>query len=411
MYKNIISVFSTNIFSLVISLLNSVLLSRYLGGELRGSYVLLSTSIMLLSYLLSFGLNTGITFYSAKSNSVGKKILSNSILFSFATSLLTSLTILILLLFSEWISIFFPKQINPYILFISIFISIFLYLTHSNISAYYAGIKNFKKINLSKIYTQLSLFIILIFLTLLFPIQHTISNNIIIIIFTFPILLQLTPYLSIVSSLEFDLKNYNTKTLSRLIKWGSIPYFASLIQYLNYKLDFWFIEHYSDSHSVLGEYSLSSSLAQLIWLVPTSIGTVLMPSLINIKNKKERTTKISLFTLLIAILIGGIFIFGSNLFIPLVYGDDFTNVAQYLNILIIGSIPYSTTIIFATFFISLNKTKVNLIASVFGFLITLLLNIIFIPKYGAVGAAWTTSASYIITTIIVVYTYINEKIK
>jgi O-antigen/teichoic acid export membrane protein len=408
MYKNIISVFSTNISSILISLINSILLSRFLGVENRGSFVLLSASVLLISYLVSFGFNTGITYYSSKSKSLGKELLTSSILFSLIISIVVSL-IIVLILGDKTFYTFFPKGVNTFLILISLFVGVFLSSVNSNLSSYCASIDKFKKINQSKIYAQVILLLTLITLQLIFGNNTVINKNLIVIIFCIPIFAQTIPFIPLIFSLNYSLKHFKIKPFQSLFKWGIVPYFASLFQFLNYKLDFWFIDYYS-GEAALGEYSLSSSLAQLLWVVPASIGTVLFPTVVKLvkSEKRKQTNRLALLTLSIAI-IGGTFVyFFSDFIIPLVYGAEYSLSSNYLKILIIGSVPYTTSMIIASYFLGVNKPKLNLWSSFIGFLITLVLNVIFIPKFGVIGAAWTTSTSYIITTAIVVFLYLRQ---
>ncbi len=64
-----------------------------------------------------------------------------------------------------------------------------------------------------------------------------------------------------------------------------------------------------------------------------------------------------------------------------------------------GVLALAANNIFSHYFSGMGKPKVNLIAKIIGFVFTIILAILLIPKFGFIGAAITASVSYIATVI------------
>lgn len=73
-----------------------------------------------------------------------------------------------------------------------------------------------------------------------------------------------------------------------------------------------------------------------------------------------------------------------------------------------GIVPFSITTILASYFGGTGMMRVNLLCSLIGFIICLLLDILLIPMYGNTGAALATIVSYFLSTSFIVYVYIKN---
>src|SRR6185503_11464783 len=63
---------------------------------------------------------------------------------------------------------------------------------------------------------------------------------------------------------------------SEMLGLGLKAYVANLLQFLNYRFDYWIVGYFTDLRT-LGLYSLASSLGQMLWLLPKSAATVFLP--------------------------------------------------------------------------------------------------------------------------------------
>jgi O-antigen/teichoic acid export membrane protein len=85
----------------------------------------------------------------------------------------------------------------------------------------------------------------------------------------------------------------------------------------------------------------------------------------------------------------------SPVLIPILYGEDFSGSVVPFEILICGIVFACQTKIFASFILSDNKVKINLMATIVGFILACVFNFTLIPIYGITGASIAQSISAI----------------
>ncbi|MCS7073091.1 MAG: oligosaccharide flippase family protein, partial [Bacteroidia bacterium] len=65
----------------------------------------------------------------------------------------------------------------------------------------------------------------------------------------------------------------NWQEIQQIISFVSFVYLTNLVQFLTFKIDLWFVDFYL-TKDIVGIYSLAVSLAQLLWIIPQTIGNV-----------------------------------------------------------------------------------------------------------------------------------------
>ncbi len=208
--------------------------------------------------------------------------------------------------------------------------------------------------------------------------------------------------------ISFNISFLNFKDFKFLIAFSLTAYLANLFQFLTYKIDISFVDFYLGK-SQLGVYSLATNLTRMFWVLPVSISTILIPynatdelsrSTINI-NKLTRTT-IFMIVVIIAFSLPLI-----DLFIPFIYGNEFSEASTILKILIFGLIPFAATNIVLSFFSGRGLVKHNLIFAFIVFILTITGDYFLINSFGTVGASITNVLSYTLGFIYPLVIYIN----
>jgi len=101
--------------------------------------------------------------------------------------------------------------------------------------------------------------------------------------------------------------------------------------------------------------------------------------------------ELSLILLLIVLVIGVII---SPFVIPFLYTHEFQASVIPFQILLGGMFFSSLTKTLSSYIFAVGKVKINLLATVVGVIITLILDFTLIPRYGIIGAAWATNITY-----------------
>jgi O-antigen/teichoic acid export membrane protein len=175
-----------------------------------------------------------------------------------------------------------------------------------------------------------------------------------------------------------------------------IVYLCNSIQFLNYKMDIYFINYYGQKNEV-GIYALALSLSQLIWVLPNAVSGVLINyfQVKEINRSVELAIKYSRLCFYGTVVSAFILIIIYYFALPIVYGAEFAKTFRLCAILFAGTIPFSLSIMIANLNSGIGFVRINLYATFFVFLLGLVLDFFIIPFYGLTGAAIVKVVVYI----------------
>jgi len=397
--------FITRVLQLFIGIGTSIIIARVLGPQGKGIY---SLAILLPMLIINFG-NLGVgqasIFYIGKKKYPLQDILANNILCSIYFGIAGSVAGLIISYFLG--SALFPGVSTRYLFIASILIPFMFFINFIN--SILLGTQKIKEYNFINILQSALAFILLLFFLLILhykvigAIVATILSYLLVLIVLFHIIKKI---------IGIHIKKMNTAYLKDTFRYGSKVYIGNIIQFLHYKIDIFLINLFLNPTSV-GYYSISVSLAEKIWLISQSAGVVLFPKVSSETDQvrlKEFTPFIFRTVLVITFLAAIILLFVGRLLILLFYSSKFAPSIKPFQILLIGTVTMGGWKILANDLYGRGKPEVNILISLVSVLTNVLLNIIWIPKFGISGAAWATSISYTLSllAIIVVYSKISE---
>lgn len=196
--------------------------------------------------------------------------------------------------------------------------------------------------------------------------------------------------------------------LKELSWFGFYVVLANSIGMINTNIDSLMIGHFMNKTEV-GYYSVSIIFIQGLMLLPSAIQRVTSPIITTYYAKKDYASirklikNIMLKTFVIISLTSLFLAFFGKLIISLVFSEEFTPAWAPLLILLIGYSPYAALASIGGCLSSIGKVQIIFKLSIMCTIINIVLNIIFIPKFGLIGAASATSISTIFTTLINMY--------
>ncbi|RAP38806.1 hypothetical protein DID80_02205 [Candidatus Marinamargulisbacteria bacterium SCGC AAA071-K20] len=209
--------------------------------------------------------------------------------------------------------------------------------------------------------------------------------------------------------LKFSTK-LNMNELKRLLKM-TLPLFGiSLMGSLLLTSDTLMIKWLKGLEEV-GFYTASLKILELVSFFYLIINSTLYPFLTKFYKEATRFFIVlrkgfmGQILLAIPITFGGIF-FAENIILHL-YSDTFLRSAMLLKILLIGLIFFSTQSFLSLGLLALNKEKLNFYLTSSATILNIILNLAFIPTYGALGAVWGTVLSRSLL-LLSSYYYINN---
>jgi len=180
-------------------------------------------------------------------------------------------------------------------------------------------------------------------------------------------------------------------------------YLTLFLAFLVLKIDVYFIE-YLVGKKPLGIYSLAATLATHLILIIQVVIPLLLPKLATIQNTIERIKKLRNIIFYAIIILFGInlgFYFLGEWFVLLVFGDKYLESVIIIQILLMATSVLSLESILAQYYAFIGKIKFLIYYWVITLLLNIILNYLWIPKYGIEGAAWASLLSYTLILILV----------
>ena len=395
--KNVLSLYISRIVKISISLILAPLIAKYLGPENLGKLSFVTSISFLLIPFIDLGSKELIgIFLTRKINKV--KLVNTALTIQLFG---TSFVAFILFLFAS-----FSKNREFLILFIlEIFSVIFLY----------GDIFEYELINLGKgskvakvfLIKELSYFfsaLIAIFLNaelFVFSLLNALSGGLRVVLFSN---LKL-------SNLRFNFLKFFKRKLGIIFISRSLPLIlAGVSNVFLMRSDQLMIQYFLGSFE-LGQYAVSVKVVEIIYFLPLILCSNFLP-IIGTKNlvfdKNSHLRKLYKLIWIVGLLITLISIFISPIILKILYGEQYLSAIPSLLCLGAGGFSVSIGCANSMWLKSSNLGKVLLIRNTFSFILNILLNLYFIPKYGILGAAISTTISNYFGIFIVNFLWSKE---
>ena len=193
--------------------------------------------------------------------------------------------------------------------------------------------------------------------------------------------------------------SYQKNILKDFISYGSKIYLGNIATYFFLRIDMWMINLFLKNSIAVGFYSIAVTLAEQIWIISQSAGTILLPRVSsenNEKQLKEFTPIVCRNILFLTVIISFILFLSGRWLIILLYSKKFLQSVASFQILLIGGIAVAGGRILTSDLFGRGKPMVNTYIAIIAMLLNIVLNIILIPRYGINGAAWASTISYVL---------------
>jgi len=363
----------TKVILVILGLVNSILINRYLGATLKGHYSYVMNIVVLVAIFLNLGVYQGYSsFKKEKIPKVKEKFIQ----------------------FYKWQMIF--NYIITLVVFfvLSMDYKYFLLLIPLHVTArqmdFLCVIENIHVRNVSKIVTTIvhtfSLFVIFFFLP---------DANLLFIFFM--LLLQLIVDIATkLSMLEIRVFNlgvrFDRSLFVRAVQVGILPLLTLLLITSNYNIDIFILKEMAEFDDV-GIYSLAVNLGGQLWLIPDAFKDVLFG-----KNAKKNDIKSIVeaikFNFVFSLLMVLFFVAFGRRLIGFLYDDEFIRAYVPLVIIIGGNVSMIFYKFIYTLFIADGKRILSVVIFSLSVLINVGLNFLLIPTMNINGAALASFVSY-----------------
>lgn len=190
-------------------------------------------------------------------------------------------------------------------------------------------------------------------------------------------------------------------SLSRSIAgYGTRAQVGGVLSLLNLRLDFLILGALAGP-AVLGTYAIASKFAELLKILPMALTYILYPRYSNQTRSAAAASARALLPKAAAIVaLAAIPLWVAATFLlPIVYGPSFQPAVEPAHILLLGLAAEGVAGVITAFLYGIGRPGLNSIAMGSGVVVTVALDLLLIPRFGAVGAAVASSAAYVSSTM------------
>lgn len=383
----------------------SLLIAKQAGAALFGNISLMIVNAAVFQIVTGLGTDAAIVWHGARGGDVFKKK-------AFTFTLLTAAAQILLFITAAFVFIhFFGRSIlshnrTPGIFYAELIYFSGLVLTEKFSSLFYS---QQKAALCSKILAIVTFLFIIILLTAGRMRTLMLPDN----LFWFFCIIPLGQAVSL-SAVYFYLFSFSGQWLSRqdfssLINFSLIVFLTNLIQFFAYRTDYWIINYYKGIDTV-GVYAQATRFAQLLWLAPNIVASLLIPQLASQHKAFDLrrfggVIRLSVYfsAALFFLIVCGAWVIYKE-FLPKQYFSGYTA----LLIMLPGYALFTASILLAAFFSSQRMLWINFTGSLICFVVILSADFILIPQYGIEGAAVSNTIAYSATTVYFVYLFIQK---
>jgi O-antigen/teichoic acid export membrane protein len=397
--RDSLGIFNTNVFLLLVNIGIGVLIARNLGVYYTGVYYSLLVIPNFIIKIGTLGLGPSLIFHIGK----GKYHITTIIKSVYKVFVVSSI-IAVIGLFITFYFLNNPEYKILYVLLLIVYLPLqFIRLLNNRILI---ATKQIKKSNYLRIIPQgVNLLALVVFYSygnigILEAIVSLILSSIVI---------NIIYYFSIYKA--FQTKDFHAESvcMKSLLKYGILYALSSIVINFNFEFDLILMERLS-SFNELGIYKMGVNFAQMLQQIPAAIFPLIMIKAAHSKDKMKNVQQsLSIFrlTIIISLLASAVLYLLAPILIPFFYGEEFYKSAIIVQTILPG-------IIFMVAFAVLSSQTAGAGKPLFVFysflpalIVNIILNILWIPEYGGIGAAWASNISYLSGSIIFSFFFIR----
>jgi O-antigen/teichoic acid export membrane protein len=201
--------------------------------------------------------------------------------------------------------------------------------------------------------------------------------------------------------------------MHKTLSYGLRGYVGNLLQFFNYRLDA-FIVNYFIGPAGAGIYGVAVAMAEMLWYLPNSVGFVIFPkaAATSPEEMNRFTPRVFRVTLGLTALGAAALALLGRLLIDLIYSSAFASAYVPLVALLPGVVLLGGAKVLTNEIAGRGYLQYNSINSGIALVLTIILDLVLIPRYGVLGAAVASSIAYtaIFFTAIIFYRAVSRRV-
>jgi len=367
----------------------SIAINRVLGPENKGIYAIALLLPMLLYLFLSFGMQLSTTYFAARSEQHPRTLLSTVLLLALLQGCL-------LFIFGQATLHFFGATLfpsTPLVYLRYALLLVFPTALNSIFQAFFKGRQMYATANRLRGLNAALKFAAIIALVVLA--EQNIHGALTAMIFGGTTVSLLSAFAAW-RKIGFAQPDLQRPLLRSFFSYGMRGHAGNIIQAVNLRADIFMLNLFLSPMEV-GLYSVAATLSERLWMLPQAARSVLLPKLV----ADETPDGIRRYTPLVArtmLILATIIAFPLAVLAPqilaLLYSEAFVPAALPLQLLLIGTVTGSGAKIFSSYIAAIGRPGLNSKIAFYMMVLNVSLNLLWIPRYGAAGAALASAISY-----------------
>jgi O-antigen/teichoic acid export membrane protein len=199
--------------------------------------------------------------------------------------------------------------------------------------------------------------------------------------------------------------------IKSVLYYGINNEFNYLIQFLNYRLSYYFIAKLLGL-AELGVFSVAIAVSEAVWIISRSMSAIHFSNVINsgdqIKNRNETIVFVKQSLRISSIVLALTVLLPESMY-RFVFGEEFGHVRRFIIYLIPGVIAIAVSNLYGHYFAGSGRLRVLTNKSLIGLGATLILLPLLIKKYQLTGVCITLNVSYILSSLYLWLIFRKEK--
>jgi len=190
----------------------------------------------------------------------------------------------------------------------------------------------------------------------------------------------------------------------RIAAFGARGQLGNMLWLTNLRFDFVLLGALAGP-AVLGIYAVASKFAELMRLAPTAINYVLYPRFARLgqaqatAEARRLLPRATALTLVLTPFLAA----ATVVALPVLYGPAFRGAVVPAEIIIIGLSVEGAAAVSSAYLVGSGRPGLNSVGMGVGSVITVTMDVILIPRYGALGGAVTSATAYLAATFVLTY--------
>jgi O-antigen/teichoic acid export membrane protein len=194
----------------------------------------------------------------------------------------------------------------------------------------------------------------------------------------------------------------------RSLGFGLQAHAGRVMQLGNYRLDQWLLGAIAGPRE-LGLYSVAVAWAEALWYLPTALAAVQRPDLVRAGRRRAARFASAVFraAMLVTAVSALVMFAAAPLLCVVVFGEEFRGSVDDLRVLVGGAFGMVALKLFGNALVARGRPVLQSVAIGVGFLFTVALDVLLIPRYGGLGAALASTLAYTAAGAVIVVVFLR----